>query len=79
MLNSKNADFPASARVLHRKQWPEDINSQLTFAENKLIKMLIKLQLNEGDRIRSFYECLLEKGFLEKLKHLKSAPSTVPI
>jgi hypothetical protein len=61
LLNSKNADFVASAQVLHRKKWPEDINSQLTFGENKLRKISIRLQLNEGERFRLFGECLIEK------------------
>jgi hypothetical protein len=34
LLGSKNADLAASARVLDRKHWPEDIKSQLAFGKN---------------------------------------------
>jgi hypothetical protein len=79
LLDSKNADLTASAYVLDRKHWPEDIDSQLTLSENEVIKLSIKLQLNERDTIRGLQEFLIEKTVVEKLKHLKGALSMIPI
>jgi hypothetical protein len=36
-----------SARLLYRKHWPEDINSQLTFGEKEIRKLSIILQVKE--------------------------------
>jgi hypothetical protein len=49
LTESKNADLAASAQVLDRKHWHEDINSQLIFGENEVRKLLTGLQLNERD------------------------------
>jgi hypothetical protein len=49
--NNENSDLAASALVLDRKHWPEDINSQLTFGNNSVRRMSVRLQLNERDTI----------------------------
>jgi hypothetical protein len=63
----------ASAQVLDRKHWHEDINSQMTFGENKIRKLLTWLQLNERDINCGFRGYLIERTGSEKFKHFKSA------
>jgi hypothetical protein len=77
--SNENADLARWALVFHRKQWPEDINSKLIFGDNDDRKMSLRLQLNERDTVHAFRDCLIEKTVLEKLKHLRSTLSTIPI
>jgi hypothetical protein len=49
------------------------------FGDNDVRKMSVQLQLNERDTIHGFRDCLIEKTVLEKLKHLRSTLSMIPI
>jgi hypothetical protein len=79
LLDSKTADFAASAGVPDKKLWPKDINSELTFGGNEVSKLSIRLQLNERDTIREFQKYLTQIQSCKKFKHLKSALSTIPV
>jgi hypothetical protein len=68
MLDIKNVDLAVSPQMLDRKHWPEDFNCQLTFDENEVVKLSIRLKINERATIHGFCEYLIEKGDLENLK-----------
>jgi hypothetical protein len=54
LLDSNNANLVPSVQMLNRKHWLEDVNSQLTYGENEVRELSLRLQLNERYRIGRF-------------------------
>ena len=79
LLSNEDADLAYSARVLNLKQWPDNIDTHLTFGEAEIRNLSKRLQLNERTMIRGFREYLTEKSVPDKLLPLQIALSTIPI
>ena len=58
LLSSEDADLADWARVLDIKQWPDNIDTHLTFGEAEIRNLSTRLQLNEKTMIRGFREYL---------------------
>jgi hypothetical protein len=46
LLYSKDADFVQWAFMLDKRQWPEEVNSELTFSDTEVRKLSIRHQPN---------------------------------
>jgi len=79
LLSSEDADLADWARVLDVKQWPDNIDTHLTFGEAEIRNLSTRLQLNERTMIRGFREYLIEKSVPDKLLPLQIALNTIPI
>ena len=78
LLSNEDADLANSAGGLDLKQWPDNIDTHLTFGEAEIMNLSTRLQLNERTMIRGFREYLTEKSVPDKLLPLQIALSTIP-
>jgi hypothetical protein len=65
--------------VLDPKQWPEEIQNNLTFGETEIRNLSTRLRLNEREMIQSFREYLEEKRIPDKLFKLIHKLDMIPI
>ncbi|XP_023231471.1 uncharacterized protein LOC111631453 [Centruroides sculpturatus] len=79
LLDSKDDELVNWSRELDQKHWPKDINTQLTFGEEEIRNLSIRLQLNKREMIHGFHEYVLEKTYPEELLHLINTLNIIPI
>jgi hypothetical protein len=79
LLNNDDVQLANCARVLYRDNLPQDVSNHLTFGENEINDLAMRLKINERDMIRGFRTYLVENKFPEELLVLKYVLSTFPI